>query len=117
MSAADAKSVKEMNRAERRALARHLEDVKATWGTPAGRRVLWQIMADAGFTRTSMTGNSWTFFNEGARNIALAIYDDAMEACPELFLLALQEAKNAKPLDPDLEPESGDDPEKEEDNG
>lgn len=44
---------------------------KAMWNTPDGRRVLWDILSMCRVFHLSMTGNSWTYFNEGGRQIGL----------------------------------------------
>ena len=38
---------------------------------PDGRRVLWDILEKCRVFHTSMTGNSFTYYNEGARSIGL----------------------------------------------
>ena len=38
---------------------------------PDGRRVLWDILEKCRVFHTTMTGNSWTYFNEGSRSIGL----------------------------------------------
>ncbi|MDI9505523.1 MAG: portal protein, partial [Bacillota bacterium] len=50
---------------------------------PAGVRVFKKILADGGMFTTSFTGNSTTFFNEGARNAALRIFAAICEASPD----------------------------------
>lgn len=117
MNVAEPNEIKAMNRRERRELARHLADVKAVWSTAEGRRLLWKIMADAGFMRTSMTGNSWTFFNEGARNIAIAMFSDVQQASPEMFLLAMNEAKKSTKREEEEDLAVSEPPEKEQENG
>lgn len=36
-----------------------------------GKRVLWDIMSFCGVFQLSMTGNSYTYFNEGKRQVGL----------------------------------------------
>lgn len=67
-------------------------DVQAILETPAGRRYMNHLMEFCGRSRTSFTGNSTTFFNEGARNIALKIEADARSHAPAHYLLMLNEA-------------------------
>lgn len=44
---------------------------KSLMRTPDGRRVIWDILEKTRVFHTCMTGNSWTYFNEGARSIGL----------------------------------------------
>lgn len=113
----DVKVVKARNRRERRENERRLNGIRVIWGTPEGRHYLWSIMDFAGFLRTSMTGNSTTFFNEGARNVALRMFADVEEACPEMFLLARDEAKKHQKRENDSELALDSTPEKEDDHG
>jgi hypothetical protein len=39
--------------------------------SPDGRRVIWDILEKCRVFHTTMTGNSWTYFNEGSRSIGL----------------------------------------------
>jgi hypothetical protein len=54
-------------------------------------------MAEAGIFRSSFTGNSETFFNEGKRSIGLFVLDELMQAKPDAFALMQKEAASAKP--------------------
>ena len=38
-----------------------------------GKQVLWDILSVCGVFNLSMTGNSWTYFNEGQRKVGLYI--------------------------------------------
>lgn len=60
---------------------------------PAGRRIIWWILEAAGVYRSSFTGNSTTFFNEGRRDIGLLILGKLSEIKPEALVLMMQEAK------------------------
>ena len=46
---------------------------KSVMNSPDGKRVLWDILSVCGVFNLSMTGNSWTYFNEGQRKIGLYI--------------------------------------------
>lgn len=48
-----------------------------------GRRLIWRLLSMTGMFRSSFTGNSQTFFNEGARNIGLQVTAILTEHCPE----------------------------------
>ncbi|GEM_PF-1781496 len=73
-----------------------LNDVRHVLSSVQGRRFVWWILDMAGVYRTSFTGNSTTFFNEGARNIGLRVLAYVMDAKPEAFLLMQQEDKKRK---------------------
>lgn len=69
-------------------------DVQAIMRTPAGRRYVNHLLEFGGVNRTSFTGNSTTFFNEGARNFALKITGDVKAHAAGDYLLMQQEAMN-----------------------
>jgi hypothetical protein len=48
-----------------------IESIQAVMKTREGRRVMWWILEQAGVYRSSFTGNSTTFFNEGKRIVGL----------------------------------------------
>lgn len=73
-----------------------LNDVRHVLSSVQGRRFVWRILDMAGVYRSSFTGNSTTFFNEGARNIGLRVLSDVMDAKPEAFLQMQQEDKKRK---------------------
>ena len=58
-------------------------DIKDIMGTPAGVRFMRWIILEGGIFSTSMTGNSWTYFNEGARNFANKIFAKICDIAPE----------------------------------
>lgn len=66
---------------ERRAL--ELADLRSLLQMPQGVRVLRRLLARAGFFRRSFTGNSYTFFLEGERSIALWLFREICYADPE----------------------------------
>jgi hypothetical protein len=68
------------------------DDLRTVMGTEQGRRFIWDLLGDAGVYRTSFTGNSETFFNEGKRQIGLAILARITETCPGEYLKMQQEA-------------------------
>ena len=69
-------------------------DVIAIMDTAAGRRYMHHLLDFGGINRTSFTGNSTTFFNEGARNFALKIKGDVQDFAPAHYLLMQKEAMN-----------------------
>lgn len=60
-----------------------LEDIRAVVKTEAGVNFLRRVLEFGGLYRTSFTGNSSTFLNEGRRQVALFIFDEIGEASPE----------------------------------
>jgi len=46
---------------------------KSLINSPDGKQVLWDILSVCGVFNLSMTGNSWTYFNEGQRKVGLYI--------------------------------------------
>jgi len=70
---------------------RHLNDIRKIVAMPEGRRFYFFILKEAGVFRSSFTGNSTTFFNEGARNIGLIVLRDLMEARPDALTQMMRE--------------------------
>jgi hypothetical protein len=70
---------------------RHLNDIRKLVSAPEGRRFYFYVLKEAGCFKSSFTGNSTTFFNEGARNLGLIVLRDLMEAKPEAFTQMMQE--------------------------
>lgn len=81
---------------KRRQREQELSDLKWLMGNKQGRRFMWRLLETAGVFRTSFTGNSTTFFNEGMRNMGLKQLNDVHEACPERYVEMVREHKEAK---------------------
>lgn len=73
---------------------REVEDFKWLVAHKQGRRILWRLLSMSGVYRTSMTGNSSTFFNEGRRDIGLQLLAEINEHSLDAFVLMLKESKN-----------------------
>jgi hypothetical protein len=69
-------------------------DFKWLMSNKRGRRIIWRMLEKTGVFRTSFTGDSATFFNEGQRNIGLMLISDIHEHCPEMYLTMLKERAN-----------------------
>ena len=70
------------------------DDLKWVMSSKRGRRFVWKVLDRAGVYRSSFTGNSATFFNEGQRNIGLMLLADIHSACPDQYLAMIKEFKN-----------------------
>ncbi len=58
-------------------------DMRAVLDTPEGRRVMKNLIGFTGVFRTTFTGNSETFYREGARQVGLKIIADVRLSAPE----------------------------------
>lgn len=58
-----------------------------------GRRFLWRTLSECHVFKTSFTGNSQTFFNEGERNVGLRLLNRINTLCPERYLDMIREAQ------------------------
>lgn len=92
-NAADQEQVAAAKEKQLRGRERELEDVRLVLGTPQGRRLFWRYLEECGVFRTSFTGNSTTFFNEGQRNIGLKIMADINDADPAFLAVMTKESK------------------------
>lgn len=92
-NAADETQVKEAAAKEKRGRERDLEDLRFLLSTIQGRRFVWRQLSECGVFKSSFTGNSTTFFNEGRRDVGLKLMADVMESKPEAYLQMAQEAK------------------------
>lgn len=92
-NAADEESVRTRKRKDEQIRDRELHDMRSVMETIEGRRFVWRLLSQAGVFRTSFTGNSTTFFNEGMRNIGLIVMADVQEACADKYLVMMNESK------------------------
>jgi hypothetical protein len=58
-----------------------------------GRRFMWRMLEVTGVYRSSFTGNSETFFREGARNVGLKLIADIHEFSPDSYTTMLDEQR------------------------
>lgn len=72
---------------------RDAADLKAVLSTAQGRRFFWRLVGKTGLLRSSMTGNSQTFYLEGRRSIGIELWDEMEQTAPEAYLLMLNEAR------------------------
>ena len=90
----DEKSVKSAKQKDKNIRDTELEDLRLLISKQWGRRLVWRILEQTGMYRTSFTGNSTTFFNEGQRNIGLWLVDEVLLADAEMYLLMIKENNN-----------------------
>lgn len=93
-NAADETEVAEAGKREKTRAARAEDDLKWILSDKRGRRFYWRLLADCGVFKSSMTGNSQTFFNEGMRNIGLKLLADLNDVEPDAYVLMLKESRD-----------------------
>lgn len=72
---------------------RDAEDIRFVMGSERGRRVVWQVLEQGKvFSACFAADPHITAFNEGQRNLALALFQRVMTSCPELYLKMADEA-------------------------
>jgi len=86
---------RDTNRTSSAKLARQVEgnDWKRQLSTKEGRRFVWRLLCDCGVFRSSFTGNSETFFNEGRRSVGLKMLGEIDAHAPEAYALMSAEAR------------------------
>lgn len=90
----DASSEQEVKRAtqkDKNTRETEQNDLRQLLSTKWGRRLVWRILERTGQHRTSFTGNSTTFFNEGQRNIGLWLVDEVLSVDTKKYLLMIEE--------------------------
>lgn len=71
------------------------DDYKWLMSDKRGRRIFSRLLDTTGVYRSSFTGNSETFFREGARNVGLQLMAKVQEYCPEKYdLMVTEQRKN-----------------------
>jgi hypothetical protein len=68
-----------------------VEDFKWLMAHKQGRRFVSRLLNLTGVFRTSMTGNSSTFFNEGRRDIGLQLMAEINDHCLDQYVMMLKE--------------------------
>lgn len=96
----DAGAVADGKREAKSERKRELEDLRWLMGQKPGRRFVWRLLGKAGIFRTSFTGNSTTFFNEGMRNLGLTVLNDINEDHPDLYQVMVTENRRLAPSAP-----------------
>ena len=70
------------------------QDFKWVVSNKRGRRFVMALLERSGVFRSSFTGNSQTFFNEGQRNIGLSVLAMIHMHSPETYALMLSEQRD-----------------------
>jgi len=93
---ADPKQVKEAGRKVERKREKELNDLRRILSEDFGRRFIWRYLELCGVFKSSFTGNSETFFNEGKRVVGLTMIKDINDANPEAYLQMVYESKEGE---------------------
>jgi hypothetical protein len=97
-NAADRKSVRKAEKEAKLALKQRQAVVKDLLSTGPGREYIWDLLSFGSIFNSQFYPDSHqAAYVQGMRNFALRILDDITQACPEQFLLMMQE-NNAKSL-------------------
>jgi hypothetical protein len=94
-NAADEEQVKEAKGKEKRREEREQDDMIAVTSIPQGRRLLWRLLSECGVFRSSMTGDNYTYFNEGRRDVGVRLLSEITQANPEAYLQMMKESQDA----------------------
>lgn len=89
--ASDEHEVQQATAKSKRSQDRDLADLKRLLQEDWGRRFVWRVLETSGLFRSSFTGNSTTFFNEGQRNIGLWLVDEVLAADADAYLSMLKQ--------------------------
>lgn len=83
------------DQASREKLARdqQVDDIKWLMDHAQGRRFMARLLEVTGTRKSSFTGNSTTFFNEGARSVGVLLTDEIIAITPENYLAMLKEQR------------------------
>jgi len=72
------------------------EDLKEILSSAGGRRFLWKLLEECGVYKISFTGDNYTIFNEGKRQIGLRLIEDIFDASPNAYTEMRSEAIQRK---------------------
>lgn len=95
VNASDREQVESRQKSAKARELRRLAGLKQVMASADGRVWLWDLLSFCGISRTSFTGNSTTFFNEGQRNVGLKVQADLTKHYPDQYLAMIKEADNA----------------------
>lgn len=89
---ADEKQVKDLGQKAKFRRENELADVAHVLSSPQGRRFIWRYLALCDRISADNSG-SWTYFNEGERNVAIKIKTEVIEAAPDMFIKMMMESR------------------------
>lgn len=93
-NAADEGQVKEASVKVKKGRNQEIQDIAFILNDKRGRRFFWRYLSTCGVFKSSADNSgSWTYFNEGRRNVGLQLLSDMDEAAPEAYSLMLKESK------------------------
>ena len=81
-NASDESQVKAREQKVKSERDQELEDIKEILSRPSGVRFFKRLLREGRIFQTTFTGNSYSYFNEGARNLVLKFFSDVCEATP-----------------------------------
>lgn len=86
--------------ADRKAIEKHkrdIADIKFLLEHAEGRRFLWRLLDELSPQfHVEMTGNSWTFFNLGKKDVGNVVLGDIFEVDPHKFAQMIEEDEQMK---------------------
>lgn len=89
----DDQLVSETARKKEILLQRDIDDIRFVMDSAQGRRVIWAVLEQGKVFSACFAGDPQvTAFNEGQRNLALALFQRVMAHCPEQYLKMAAEA-------------------------
>lgn len=89
----DGEQVGERREKLRRQSRQEAEDFKTLMQQPPFRAFVWRLLGEAQVFQPIMTGNSYTFMNEGKRQIGLWALEQINRLCPDLYVTMTKEAR------------------------
>lgn len=89
----DRKSIRRKEKASRLAEVQRREIVHGVMSTPSGRQWMWDLLGSCHiFVSTFAVDPLQSAFQEGERNVGLALLADIMAHCPDYYIQAMREA-------------------------
>lgn len=79
--------------AEQLASEQQADDLRWLMAHAQGRRIMARLLHIAGTSRGSFTGNSATFYNEGARSVGLAFENEVRTLAFDHYIAMLKEQR------------------------
>ena len=87
------KQIADNARKQRDLAQREIDDIRFVMDSHQGRRVVWSLLEKGNVFGACFSVDPYaTAFNEGQRNLALALFHRVMQHCPEQYLKMAAEA-------------------------